>query len=262
MMIEASTPMKDEALRRVAIRHAWGARTHRGNVRATNQDSLVVEPELGLYAVLDGMGGAASGDVASRLAAEQLVDFVRQNYLGRQHLPLRDLLESAIDAAAAAVFDLAASDASHHGMGTTVVACLFGHTGQVLVAHAGDSRAYLLRNRDMRQLTRDHTIWQMYIEEGRVLCEGERFLKAMLTRNLGEVRGVMPDVLEQALEAGDRLLLCSDGLHEAVPVEVMVEILGSTHAPADIAQQLIDTALSGACSDNVSALVIATDASE
>lgn len=257
-MIGATTRVEGEgdASRQTATMQLWGVGTDRGHVRAINEDTLVVEPELGLYAVLDGMGGAASGEVASRVAADMLIDCVRRD-LGTQELHLRELLGLAIDAAAAAVYDVAANEDRHRGMGTTIVACLFGQARQVVIAHAGDSRAYLLRKDCMRQLTRDHTLWQEYADAGRVPSDENVRLKHILTQNLGDARGVVPEVLDLALEDDDRLLLCSDGLYEAVSCEQMRQLLGSAQTPDDIARQLIDLALNGPCSDNVSALVIA-----
>jgi PPM family protein phosphatase len=237
----------------------WGTATHKGHVRTRNEDALLVESELGLYAVLDGMGGAASGDVASNLAARTLATFVRQN-LRTQELRLRDLLEAALNTAAIAVHELATNSTEHRGMGTTVVTCLLGAAREILIAHAGDSRAYLLRDHRMRQLTRDHTLWQEYIDDGRPLADTNAYLKRVVTRNLGQDPGVAPDVLEETLEVGDRLLLCSDGLNEVLPDEVIQQILSSPDAPSHIAQRLVETALVGPCPDNVSVLVL--DASE
>jgi serine/threonine protein phosphatase PrpC len=141
------------------------------------------------------------------------------------------------------------------------VACLIGAAREVLVAHAGDSRAYLLRDHRMRKLTRDHTISQQYIDEGRPLSpEADAIYKTVLTRNLGQERGVTPDILEETIVAGDRLLLCSDGLNDALPDEAIHEILGSREAPSGIARRLVEAALAGPCRDNVSVLVL--DASE
>jgi PPM family protein phosphatase len=256
--LSATTVMEGEMSRRIAPSGLWGTATHQGHTRPNNEDAFVVEPDLGLYAVLDGMGGENSGEVASALAAKTLAEFVRAN-LGTQGFGSRDLLESAVNAAAVAVFDMAARTPEHHRMGTTVVSCLFCPAGQVLIAHAGDSRAYLLRNRQMRQLTRDHTLWQQYADEDRELSvNGDLMLKHILTRNLGAERGVVPDIFEETLEADDRLLLSSDGLHEAVSFETMQQILSARESPSHIARRLIEAALGGPCPDNVSALVLDT----
>jgi protein phosphatase len=251
--LSAKTVMEGEMSRRDSLRGLWGTATHPGHSRARNEDAILVEPDLGLYAVLDGMGGAASGDVASDLAARTLAAFVRQN--SGEQLRLRDLLEAALNAAAIAVHDLGVESDDHRGMGTTVVACLIGPALEVLIAHVGDSRAYLLRSHRLRQLTRDHSLTQQYLDEGRPLPPNANY-KHIITRNLGDERGVVPDVVEETLEAGDRLLLCSDGLSDALPDEVIQQILSSRETPSHVARRLIDAALAGPCTDNVSVLVL------
>ncbi|MGH2907019.1 MAG: PP2C family protein-serine/threonine phosphatase [Solirubrobacterales bacterium] len=254
--LSATTVMEGEMSRRGTASGLWGTATHQGHLRTRNEDAILVEPDLGLYAVLDGMGGAAAGDVASNLAARTLAAFVREN-LGTQELRLYDLLEAALNAAAIAVHDLATDSTEHRGMGTTVVACLIGPARQVSIAHAGDSRAYVLRDQRMRQLTRDHTISQQYIDEGRPLSpEAHAIYKTVVTRNLGQERGVAPDLIEERLEVGDRLLLCSDGLNDALPDEAIQQILSSRDAPSHIARRLLEAALTGPCRDNVSVLVL------
>ena len=255
--LSAATVMEGEMSRRDVVSGIWGTATHQGHVRTKNEDTILVEPDLGLYAILDGMGGAASGEVASNLAARTLAAFARGN-LGTQELRPRDLLEAALNAAAIAVHDLATSIIQHRGMGTTVVACLLVAARKILIAHAGDSRAYRLRDHRMQQLTCDHTISQQYINEGRPLPpELAAYYKTVVTRNLGEERGVAPEVLEEeTLEAGDRLLLCSDGLTDALSDETIQEILSTRESPSHIARQLVEAALAGPCRDNVSVLVL------
>jgi protein phosphatase len=127
-------------------------------------------------------------------------------------------------------------------MGTTVVACLVVDPTYAVIAHAGDSRAYLLRDGQLTALTSDHTA-----------------APHMLTRNLGREYGVHPDLRELALSTGDRLLLCSDGLYGGVPVGAIRRVLGSSSAPERVAHQLVARVLKGEASDNVSAIVIAVD---
>jgi protein phosphatase len=215
--------------------------THRGHVRSDNQDVLVVEQDLGLYAVLDGMGGANAGDVAANLAARVLVASIRSNARIRRRWPRR-VLEIALQAAAVEVFTAAVERPEFRGMGTTVVACLVTDPARAVIAHAGDSRAYLLRDGDIAQLTRDHTSAPNF-----------------LTRNLGRACGVAPDVRELTLDPGDRLLLCSDGLYGGAPISAIRRILGATATPELIAHRLVARVLKGEASDNASAVVIAID---
>jgi protein phosphatase len=220
----------------------WGGgETHCGHVRESNQDVIIVEPDLGLYAVLDGMGGANAGDVAARMAAQEIVAFFRRKSRIRRRSP-HQLLELALHTAAVQVFTAANERPDYRGMGTTVVACLVVDPTRAVIGHAGDSRAYLLRDGQLTALTRDHT-----------------GAPHMLTRNLGRAYGVVPDVLELALKPGDRLLLCSDGLYGGAPMAAIRRVLGSSAAPERVAHQLVARVLKGDAADNVSAVVIAVD---
>src|ERR1043165_6581437 len=200
--------------------------SHIGKVRTTNEDALIVEPQLGLYAVLDGMGGANAGDVASQLARDTIRDFVLHR---RVTLAPRALMEEAIVAGSAAVFGEAHRHRERHGMGTTVVACLVVDPQQVVIAHVGDSRAYLWRDGRLQALTRDHTIVEELVERGLLTAEdAERHpYKNVLSRNLGAKPEARVDSLELALRPGDRLLLCSDGLYGYAAAEAIQYLLGS-----------------------------------
>lgn len=245
---------------RTTARLSGGGETHRGHVRETNQDVILVEPDLGLYAVLDGMGGANAGDVAARLAGETIVACIRQKLRLRRRWP-HHLLEGALHAAAVEVFTAAEQRLEYRGMGTTVVACLVIEPTRVVVGHAGDSRAYLWRDGELAALTRDHTVAQRLVDAG-VLSSDEMERsphRHQLTRNLGRAYGVCPDVLEQALKPGDRLLLCSDGLYGGTSERAIRRALGARDAPEQVAHQLVELALRGAASDNISAVVIAVD---
>jgi serine/threonine protein phosphatase PrpC len=142
--------------------------SHIGKVRTTNEDALIVEPRLGLYAVLDGMGGASAGDIASQLARDVIREFVHQR---RAALPPRELLEAAIVAGSAAVFGESQRHRDRHGMGTTVVACLVADARRVVIGHVGDSRAYLWRDGRLQTLTRDHTIVEELVDRGLLSAE-------------------------------------------------------------------------------------------
>ena len=229
--------------------------SHLGKVRTTNEDTLIIERRVGLYAVLDGMGGANAGDVASQLALETIRDFVLDR---RTTLAPRALLEAAIVAGSTAVFTAAQQHRERHGMGTTVVACLVVDPEHVVVAHVGDSRAYLLRGGRLQTLTRDHTIVEELVGRGLLTAEeAERHpYKNVLSRNLGARAEPRVDLLELELRPGDRLLLCSDGLYGYASAEAIQYLLGSGDAPEHVARDLIDLALRGGGGDNVSTIVI------
>jgi len=144
----------------------WGGgETHRGHVRDDNQDVILVEPDLGLYAVLDGMGGANAGDVAARMAGQAIAACMSKKSRIRRHSP-RQLLELALHTANVEVFTASQQRPDYRGMGTTVVACLVVDPTRVVIGHAGDSRAYLLRDEELVALTRDHTVAQDLVDAG------------------------------------------------------------------------------------------------
>ncbi len=232
--------------------------THRGD-RLTNQDTLLVEEHLGLFAVLDGMGGAAAGELAAHIARDALVEFTRRN--ANNGYSRRELLEFSIDYAGADVHRHAKAWPEYAGMGTTVVACLLSPQNEIVLGHVGDSRAYLLRDGRLAQLTRDHNRAQQALDAGETLDDAKRRqLGSVLTRNLGHEHGAKADMLELALQVGDRLLLCSDGLSNYVSDENIQIILGLMASPLEIADTLIEMALCSPYSpnakDNMTALVL------
>lgn len=245
---------------RTAASVSGGGETHRGHVRETNQDVIVVEPDLGLYAVLDGMGGANAGDVAARLAGETITACIRQRSRIRRRRP-GQLLELALHTAAVEVFRAAEERLEYRGMGTTVVACLVVEPARVVVGHAGDSRAYLLRDGKLAALTRDHTVAQRLVDTGVLSIDDldSSPHRHQLTRNLGRAYDAYPDIVEQTLRPGDRLLLCSDGLYGGTSERAIRRVLGGRDAPEQIAHRLVELALRGTASDNISAVVIAVD---
>ena len=229
--------------------------TNIGKVRAANEDTLILDPGLGLYAVLDGMGGANAGDVASQLASDTIREYVQHRALA---LTPCDLLEQAIIAGSAAVYSAAQIEADRHGMGTTVVACLVVDPSYIVVAHVGDSRAYLLRGGRLQPLTRDHTIVEELAGRGLLTPdEVERHpYKNVLSRNLGSRPDARVDVIEVEVRPGDRLLLCSDGLYGYASADAIQYVLGSGDAPEEVERDLIELALRGGGGDNVSTIVI------
>ncbi|MBX3155102.1 MAG: Stp1/IreP family PP2C-type Ser/Thr phosphatase [Deltaproteobacteria bacterium] len=229
--------------------------TNVGKVRTTNEDAMILDPIRGLYAVLDGMGGANAGDIASQTARDAMVDFVLQR---RSQLPPKQLLEQAIQTGSRAVHTAASQHRERHGMGTTVVAVLVVDPKHVVVAHVGDSRCYLLRHQRLQTLTRDHTIVEELVDRGLLTAdEAERHpYKNVLSRNLGARAETRVDVMELELMPGDRLLLCSDGLYGYASTEAIQYLLGSGDAPDHVARDLIELALRGGGGDNVSTIVL------
>lgn len=228
--------------------------------RENNEDEFVLEPELGLYAVLDGMGGHEAGEVAAELAKETVVDFIRR-HADDLRFSRRELLECAIAQAAAEVYSVGRQPDKYR-MGTTIVACLVDATGGALIAHAGDSRAYLQRRGELQPLTKDHTMAQAKLDAGTLKPDDPdaRAFRGVLTRNLGELPTTEAEFVELSLHPDDRLLLCSDGLYESVPPEALWRVLGSPALAAEMVRTLIELALAAKAGDNVTALVVRVDA--
>lgn len=229
--------------------------TNVGRVRENNEDAMILDPALGLYVVLDGMGGASAGDVASQLARDVIHRHVAQATAGGSP---RDLLERAIVSASAEVHAASLAVRERHGMGTTVVGCLVVGGRTAIVGHVGDSRAYLLRQGRLTQLTKDHTIVEELLDRGVITAEeAERHAyKNVLSRNLGSRPDARVDLAEVTLEPGDRLMLCSDGLYGYASTEAIQFLLGSGDAPELVVRDLIDLALRGGGGDNVTAIVL------
>ncbi len=239
----------------VTARVRSAGETNVGRVRSENEDAMVVEPELGFFAVFDGMGGANAGDVASQTARDTALAFLRTR--NREIAP-KSLMIAALQAASAAVFNSAVANPERHGMGTTAVACLLIDPSRAIIAHVGDSRAYLLRDGHCKQLTRDHTVVEELVRRGVITAEdADRHpYKNVLSRNLGARPDPSVDAVEVALQPGDRLMLCSDGLYGYAANDSMQYILGSGDAPPQVSHDLVDLALRGGGGDNVTVVVI------
>jgi len=245
-------------LMKAMTRVSAASASHRGG-RTTNQDVTLIKPELGLLAVFDGMGGKAAGEVASGLARDALVEFTERHF-GQLFSP-RELLEFGIDRAGSAVYHASKAQPEHEGMGTTVVACFMAEPTSAVIGHAGDSRAYLFRDGRLTMLTHDHTLAQELVDQGKIPAGDGMltFFSNALTRYLGEANSVQAEMLELSLHAGDRVLLCSDGLSNFVPPEAIQRALGSSSAPDEIAAALVELALQANATDNISVVVLVSD---
>lgn len=231
------------------MRFIWGAGTHQGVVRQNNEDSLFPDnsgesdTQVTLM-VADGMGGHVAGEVASRLAV---------NAAASNDLEPAD----RVAAGNRAIREEVARDTALDGMGTTMTLVRLNPEGTADLGHVGDSRAYLLRDDDLRQLTEDHTVAAEYVAAGQISAEeaATHPQRHMLTRTLGLTRFVNVDELQLDLQSGDRLLLCSDGLNEMVRDDGISGALGDG-SPDDAVWKLIDMANEAGGADNITVIVI------
>ena len=226
-----------------------GAATDVGRVRDGNEDAYLVDHAMGLMAVADGMGGHRAGEVASVTALEALRAAITS---GR---PLRESIEDANNA----VFAKAQTDTNLRGMGTTLTAGTLVAGGTMLVGHVGDSRAYLLHDGELRQVTDDHSLVEELVREGRLTSDEAAVhpQRSIITRALGVDASVEVDVYPVELAPGDRLLLCSDGLTGMVQPETIAATLRREDDPARAAAQLIDAANQAGGEDNITVVVVA-----
>ena len=229
------------------MRIVAGVTTDTGRVRDHNEDSYVVEPPL--YAVADGMGGAKAGEVASQLALETIIDLQRGGGTA---------LEDEVREANRIVFERSGEDAKFAGMGTTLTAVL-ASTEALHLVHVGDSRAYLLRDGLLRQLTHDHTLVDRMVEAGEISRDEADVHphRNVLLRALGTEPKVDLEAQDVGLLEGDRVLICSDGLTDMVTEDQIVAILDVTGGnPQEAADRLVRAANRAGGVDNITALVL------
>ena len=234
------------------------ALTSTGRVRGSNEDAFGFRPEHGIYIVCDGMGGAAGGEIASRIAVDTVLGrMVEENGAA----PAGERMHEAIAEANRAVLARAESDTGLAGMGTTLVALLLGtHPGDVpaLIAHAGDSRCYLWRKGKLSRRTHDHSLVDEQVRLGTMTEEdAERSpFRSVITRAIGTQHSVTEDQQEMDVEKGDLFLLCTDGLTREVNEGRIAEILRGGEDLDAMARRLIEEANEAGGRDNVTCLLV------
>lgn len=228
-----------------------GVRTDIGRARQRNEDAYLMEEPL--FAVADGMGGHRGGNVASALALET----IRQAEDGGRGAEQSHSLVESIRRANHRVLEQGDSDRNLRGMGTTLTA-LFAEAERAHLAHVGDSRAYLLRDGSLQQLTEDHTLVQRMVREGKLTPEeaAHHPQRSILTRALGVEGDVEVDELTLDLHPGDRVLLCTDGLTTMLDLDRIKEILEASEDPQAACDALVEEANSAGGEDNITAMVL------
>jgi protein phosphatase len=231
----------------LAIRYA--VRSDIGLHRDGNEDSAYAGARL--LAVADGMGGHAGGEVASAAAIEALKPLDTEIPAGE----LLNALDHAVRRADSALREIVEADPSLRGMGTTLTALVWSGS-QLGLVHIGDSRAYLVRDGDLFQITHDHTLVQSLLDEGRITAEevASHPQRSLLLRALGDGSSE-PDLQLCDAQVGDRYLLCSDGLYDVVSADVIGEVLGTVSDPDQAAGELIVLANEGGGPDNITCIV-------
>jgi len=241
-----------------------------GRKRTHNEDAYLLLPEESLYCVADGMGGHASGEVAARIAVEEMAEFFRLTgrdedatwpyKLDPQRSYDENRLVTGVKLANLRIHERARTDERLHGMGTTIVAAAFPREGtSALIGHVGDSRGYHFRRGDLRQLTEDHSLLAEHMKAHALSPAEVRAFphKNVILRALGMKPLVEVDVLRVPLELSDVLLLCSDGLSSMVPDARIAEVLRGAHG--DLRRsvaELVDAANAAGGTDNVTVVLV------
>jgi PPM family protein phosphatase len=238
----------NDAERTLAIRCA--VRSDVGLAREDNEDSAYAGARL--IAVADGMGGHAAGEVASAAVIEALRPLDTEVPAGE----LLNALDHAVRQASRTLTDMARSNPALHGMGTTLTALLWSGS-QLGLVHIGDSRAYLLRDGEVFQITQDHTLVQSLLDEGKITSAemASHPQRNLVLRALVAQESYEPDLQLRDALPGDRYLLCSDGLHEVVDAQSIAAVLRTVDDPDQAAKDLIALAVDGGAPDNVTCIV-------
>src|ERR1700704_1427958 len=229
----------------------YAVRSDVGLLREGNEDSAYAGPHL--LAIADGMGGHAAGEVASSVAISALTDLDRDD-VRVDHMI--DALAAAVAEANSTLHEMSVEDPSVEGMGTTLTALLWSGA-TVAVCHIGDSRAYLLRDGDFRQITRDHTLVQSLVDDGRLspAQAATHPQRSLVMRALQSGTEAEPDLGMREAMVGDRYLLCSDGLSDVVTEQTLHKTLLSYSDPEQAVLQLIDLAIRSGGPDNITCIV-------
>ena len=230
-------------------------KTDVGLVRERNEDSMGIEPKLGLYIVCDGMGGHVGGQVASQLSVSAVVEAMQSDDTRLDEAP--DHLVTAIRRANSAVFSKARAEPELYNMGTTIVA-VRQDKGNLHLCHVGDSRIYRLRNGKLEQLTRDHSLVNLYLDSPLFASRFGPPNSNVIVRAVGLSEKVEVDHASVPMEAADLYLLCSDGLTDMLEDSAIQDVMlrGTTGSLDECCDLLVEKALANGGVDNVTAVLL------
>jgi len=236
------------------LRIEYGARSDQGMVRASNEDSFVADDQSRTFLVADGMGGHAAGEKASEIAAGT----VREMLSGESISNREQQLLHAVQEANTRVYETQKREPEYRGMGSTLTVLALTDD-RYFLAQVGDSRAYLYRDKNLNQLSRDHSVvWPLY-EKGFITKDdiSRHPQKNLITRSIGTHPEVEADIQSGALVEGDAFLLCSDGLTDVLSDQDILKIFSDVPKnPQEISDRLIEDANSGGGPDNITVVVV------
>ncbi len=250
----------------MALSYLYAGLSDVGRLRQNNEDSLAWDSAVGVAVLADGMGGYNAGEIASKMAVDHVMAHMAQ-WQQSAETPItqrmvKRAMEAGVDEANRAIFDAAHTNTAYAGMGTTLVFLSTAVDGRVVVGHAGDSRAYRLREGGLVQLSRDHSLLQEQVDAGLLTPEQLHAFgyRNFITRALGVEDTVVLDTNDFDVQKGDVYLLCSDGLTDMVDDEDICAVLSGEGSLESRGATLINWANSNGGRDNVTVLLIeATD---
>lgn len=224
-----------------------------GLLRQRNEDAYLIDQDRNLFLVCDGMGGHKGGDVASRMA----VDTVSRNFTYKSWSEVPAALQKAVEIANQAIWDTGRHDDGVREMGTTITAAVLSPE-EIVVAHVGDSSLFIIRDQEIIKVTQDHTLAEQMFKDGLLQADEMRSnaFSHVLTRALGAECQVNIDLYHDKVQAGDWVLLCSDGLTNLLENHEIMELLRKQHEPPQAAQDLIKVALSRGGHDNITIVLL------
>lgn len=243
--------------------------SHVGKVRKNNEDYCmgeIIQTEddcIGIFALADGMGGHKKGEVASKIAVESIIDFLKENISqsgGIKMDYLDDIIKQGYNYANKKIYAKALEDNSCEGMGTTLVVAVI-YKNDVIIANVGDSRCYLLHNDDFRKITKDHSVVEELVNANLITEEEARRhpRRNQITRAMGAEEIIIVDIFREKLEKDDILLLATDGLTGCVEDESIKNIIEQDKGIKEICQDLINEANNNSGKDNISVILSKID---
>ncbi len=244
------------------VRFTCAGRTDVGVVRSGNEDAFLMVPDHGLFIVADGMGGHAAGEVASHMAVD-IVGRALEQVAGLPDAEAAEIIRQGIIEANGQIFQRTLVEQDKRGMGTTATAMVLNGP-RYLVGQVGDSRAYVLREGQLYQITKDHSYVQEQVDAGYLTPEQARThpYSNVITRCVGANSDVVPDIYVGALRSGDVFLLASDGLTGMLEDHEVLTVMSSDRSPGDLVDTLIAEANRRGGLDNVTVIIVRIDSIE
>ena len=243
--------------------------SHVGKVRKNNEDYCmgeIIQTEddcIGIFALADGMGGHKKGEVASKIAVESIIDFLKENISKSSGIKmdyLDDVIKQGYNYANQKIFDKVLEDSSCEGMGTTLVVAVI-YKDDMIMANVGDSRGYLLHNDEFRRITRDHSVVEELVNANLITEEEARVhpRRNQITRAMGAEEIIIVDIFREKVEKGDMILLATDGLTGCVEDEDIKNIIKQDKDIKEICEDLINQANDNSGKDNISVILSKID---